>query len=60
MARVQVTSYFKINSTNQKVVTHFLILIDRGMQEEDICVFSEPEDDISASSFDWLQITNDF
>ena len=32
------------NSLNQKVVTHFLILIDRGMQEEDVCVFSEPQE----------------
>ena len=43
MARVQVTSYFKIVWT-KKVVTHFLILIDRGMQEEDVCVFSEPQE----------------
>ena len=43
MARVQVTSYFKIVWT-KKVVTHFLILIDRGMQEEDVCVFNEPQE----------------
>ena len=39
-------------------MTHFFILIDRGMLGGGCLCVQWPEDDISASSPDWLQITN--